>query len=85
MNSGKKEMKKEEKEINIFSHVLVPKARVLSEKEKQEVLEKYKVSLYKLPKILHTDPMVKALNAKENDIIEIERGNSKYYRVVVVE
>jgi DNA-directed RNA polymerase subunit H len=71
-------------EINVLKHKLVPKHRILSEKE--ELLKKYNVSLDKLPKILITDPVVKALNAKIGDVIEIERDfegfKSIYYRVV---
>jgi len=73
-------------EIDVLKHKLVPKHRILSEKEKEELLKKYNVSLDKLPKILITDPVVKALNAKIGDVIEIERDfegfKSIYYRVV---
>jgi DNA-directed RNA polymerase subunit H len=73
-------------EIDVLKHKLVPKHRVLSENEKEELLKKYNVSLDKLPKILITDPVVKALNAKIGDVIEIERDfegfKSIYYRVV---
>ncbi len=70
----------------MLKHKLVPKHRILSENEKEELLKKYNVSLDKLPKILITDPVVKALNAKIGDVIEIERDfegfKSIYYRVV---
>ena len=73
-------------EIDVLKHKLVPKHRILSEKEKEELLKKYNVSLDRLPKILITDPVVKALNAKVGDVIEIERDfegfKSIYYRVV---
>jgi DNA-directed RNA polymerase subunit H len=73
-------------EIDVLKHKLVPKHRILSENEKEELLKKYNVSLDKLPKILITDPVVKALNAKIGDVIEIERDfegfKSIYYRVV---
>ncbi|OYT42154.1 MAG: DNA-directed RNA polymerase subunit H [Candidatus Aenigmarchaeota archaeon ex4484_224] len=76
------------KEIDVSKSELVPKHRVLSEKEKEELLKKYRVTLKQLPRILSSDPMVKLLNAKIGDIIEIERksplgGKVKYYRVVV--
>jgi DNA-directed RNA polymerase subunit H len=74
-------------EIDVLKHKLVPKHRILSEKEKEELLKKYNVTLEKLPKILISDPVVKALGAKVGDIIEIERDfegfKSIYYRVVV--
>ncbi len=75
------------KEIDITKHFLVPKHRILSQKEKEELLKKYGVKESQLPKILASDPMVKAIGAKPGDIIEIERNlfgkKSIYYRVVV--
>ena len=76
------------KEINIFEHELVPKHRIMSEKEVEELLKKYGITKKELPKILITDPAVKALNAKVGDVIEITRkspvaGTTKYYRVVI--
>jgi DNA-directed RNA polymerase subunit H len=60
----------------------------LNEKEKEEVLKKYRVTLKQLPRILSSDPVVKAIGAKPGDIIKIIRkspvaGESVYYRVVV--
>ncbi len=75
-------------EFNILSHKLVPKHEVLSEKEKEELLKKYGITLRQLPRILASDPIVKMLNAKPGDVIRIRRrsptaGESIYYRVVV--
>jgi len=90
-------MKKKEKgevegegEIDIFIHELVPKHRILSEEEKEEILKKYNANLTDLPRILVSDPVVRRLGAKPGDVIEITRksftaGESKYYRVVVIE
>jgi len=66
----------------------VPEHIIINEEEKKEVLEKFKIKPKNLPKILTTDPVVKALNAKEGDILKIIRksktaGTSTYYRVVV--
>lgn len=76
------------KKLNIFEHELVPKHRIMSEKEVEELLKKYGVTKKELPKILDSDPAVKALGAKVGDVIEIQRespvaGVIKYYRVVV--
>ncbi len=76
--------------IDIFTHELVPKARILKEEEVEALLKKYKVTKLQLPKILSKDPMCKALGAKSGDVIEIKRksptaGESVYYRVVVTE
>jgi len=88
----RRKSKKEEVEegIDIFIHELVPKHRVLSEEEKEEVLKRYNAKLMDLPRILVSDPVVRRLGAKPGDVIEITRksptaGESKYYRVVVIE
>jgi DNA-directed RNA polymerase subunit H len=75
-------------EFNILNHELVPEHIILKENEIKEVLEKFKIGPQNLPKILLSDPAVKAINAKEGDIIKIVRksktaGTSIYYRVVV--
>lgn len=74
--------------INVLGHRLVPRHRILTEDEKRELLERYKITVKDLPKILITDPMVKAIGANIGDVIEIERisptaGISYYYRYVV--
>jgi DNA-directed RNA polymerase subunit H len=75
-------------EFNILNHELVPEHIILKENEIKEVLEKFKIGPQNLPKILLSDPAVKAINAKEGDIIKIVRksktaGTSIYYRVVI--
>ena len=77
-------------EIDIFRHVLVPKARILKKEEVEEILKKYQTTKFNLPKILSKDPMCKALEAKAGDVLEIKRksptaGETIYYRVVVTE
>ncbi len=76
------------KKRSILDHVFVPKARVLSEKEVEELLRRYRVTKEMLPRILETDPVVVELGAKKGDVIEFVRnspiaGRSIYYRVVV--
>ncbi len=78
----------EEKTVNIFEHELVPKHRILTEEEKQELLKKYGIELKNLPRIYLKDPAIVAIGGKVHDVIEIARksptaGETKYYRVVV--
>ncbi|MEM5778545.1 MAG: DNA-directed RNA polymerase subunit H [Candidatus Aenigmatarchaeota archaeon] len=77
-----------EKEVNILKHELVPEHMILNENEKKELLEKLKITEKQLPKILTNDPVVKAIGAKEGDILKIIRksptsGIATYYRIVV--
>ncbi|RLI30412.1 DNA-directed RNA polymerase subunit H [Candidatus Bathyarchaeota archaeon] len=82
--------KKAEAGFKIFDHILVPKHEILSKEEAEELLKKYRIKPYHLPKIKDTDPAVKALGAKPGDIIKITRksptaGEAVYYRFVVRE
>jgi DNA-directed RNA polymerase subunit H (RpoH/RPB5) len=76
--------------MKTIKHVLVPEHIKLSESEKKELLDRYKISLNELPRILKNDPAIAHLNVKEGDVIKIIRksdsaGKSIYYRVVVYE
>ena len=73
--------------FKVDKHILTPKHYKLSDKEKQQILEKYNITSKELPKILKTDSAIKELNAKPGDIIKIERksptaGKSFFYRVI---
>jgi len=75
-------------EFNILKHELVPEHVILNEEEKKQVFEKYKIKAENLPKILTSDPVAKAIGAKEGDVLKIIRksktaGSSLYYRIVV--
>lgn len=75
--------------FNILEHELVPKHIILSEEEKEELMKKYGITKPKqLPRILSTDPVIRAINAKPGDVVKIIRksptaGESIYYRLVV--
>lgn len=76
------------RKYDISKHVSVPEHIKLSDKEKEELLEKYHVSLKELPKIAKKDPAIEHLNAKEGDIIKIIRksptsGEAIFYRGVI--
>ena len=67
-------------------HILQPKHTILKQKETDELLEKFNISLVQLPKIKITDPAMPE-GASVGDIIKIERkdegGMHIYFRVVV--
>lgn len=72
---------------DILQHNLVPEHTILSDEEAQEVLEELNVRLDQIPKILPTDPVVKAIGAKLGDVLRITRksetaGIFVAYRVV---
>ncbi|MEM5805419.1 MAG: DNA-directed RNA polymerase subunit H [Candidatus Aenigmatarchaeota archaeon] len=76
------------KEMEIIEHELVPKHELLTEKEKEELLKRYGITLRQLPRIFASDPAIRHLNAKPGDVVKIIRksetaGESIYYRVVI--
>jgi DNA-directed RNA polymerase subunit H len=76
-----------EKEYDILKHELVPEHSVLNDSEKKQLFEKLKITEINLPKILANDAVVKAIDAKEGDVLKITRksptaGVAIYYRVV---
>ena len=76
-------------DVEITKHDLVPKHRILSPEEKEEVMKKYKIKRDKqFPKILKKDPVIKEIKAEKGDLIEIltkspDLGENIYYRIVV--
>jgi len=83
-----------ESRFSVMSHQLVPTHKLLSDKEEQEVLTKYKATKDCLPKIRRTDPCVQSLEAKAGEeirpgrVIKITRKSETAgiyftYRVVV--
>ena len=79
--------KKKIKRISIVKHDLIPKHAKISDKEKQNLLETYKISLRELPKILADDPGLQNLEAKPGEVVKVVRksptaGESIFYRCV---
>ena len=77
-------------DFNPLLHVLSPKYEILSEDQKNELLQRFRVRPYSLPRILATDPAMKALEAKIGDIVKITHGSeisgqAVTYRLVVSE
>jgi len=83
-------VKKKKEEVNILEHELVPQHILLSEEEKEKLLQELNVRISDLPKIKINDPAIRHLNPKPGDIVKIIRksptaGEAVYYRVVVEE
>lgn len=66
---------------------LTPEHRLLSAGEAKKAAKKYDISLDRFPKIVESDPQVRALGAKQGDLIAVHRddptGKYIYYRLVV--
>jgi len=74
--------------VDITKHILVPRHIVLSEKEKEEVLQRYHVTVHQLPKIMTTDPIARHYGLRLGQIVKIIRfsenaGQYVTYRYVV--
>ncbi len=88
--ASKRKRKERVRETSKIDHALIPEHVKLSEKEKNELYKKYNVTPRELPKIFISDPAIRHLDAKENDIIMIKRksptaGESVFYRGVINE
>jgi len=75
------------KKFDVTKHELVPKHVIISEKEKKELTDKYKLSIPNFPRVLVSDPAIGHLKAKEGDIIKVIRpsstaGEAVFYRRV---
>jgi DNA-directed RNA polymerase subunit H (RpoH/RPB5) len=74
--------------FNIFDHEVVPHHNKLTNKEIRSFLINYQIEKHQIPKILETDPAVKAIQAKPGDVLRIVRNpvmgeQGAYYRVVI--
>lgn len=75
------------KKIDASKYVFVPKHSKASEKEKEELLKKYDISLSQLPRISKKDAALADINLKIGDVVKIIRkshtsGEAVFYRVV---
>ncbi|UCH71692.1 MAG: DNA-directed RNA polymerase subunit H [Thermoplasmatales archaeon] len=66
-----------------MDHELVPCHTIISDKEKEELIEKYNITLDQLPKILDTDPVSIFIGAKPGQIIKITRKSHTAKEAVV--
>ncbi len=74
--------------FNIFDHEHVPQHLRLNSREINTFLKQYQIEKHQIPKVLETDPAVKAIQAKPGDVIKIIRNplmgeSGSYYRVVI--
>ncbi len=74
--------------FDILKHKLVPHHEILKEEEVEKLLKVYNIKKENLPRMLTTDPVAKAIGAKEGDVVKIVResptaGTSVAYRLVV--
>ena len=73
--------------FNILEHCMVPEHKILNEKEKEKIYEKYKIMQdSELPEISRFDPIAKVLGVRPGELCEITRSSktsitSKYYRL----
>lgn len=73
--------------FDILQHSNVPKHEILSDSEIEEIFAEVEYEIKQLPKIKSDDPVVKAIDAKEGDILRITResqtaGTFITYRLV---
>ena len=76
--------------ITITNHVLVPKHEKLTEKETQQLFEKYNISVADLPAISKNDVALYGMDVHVGDVIKVTRksptaGIAIFYRGVVNE
>lgn len=68
--------------VDITEHKLVPEHIVLSQQEKQELLDRYRLKPSQLPRIQVTDPMARYLGLKPNQVVKIIRPSETAGRYI---
>ena len=74
----------------IMQHILIPKHKKISEKEKKQLLEKHNITINELPSIKKSDPALSGVDVDVGDVVKIERdsptaGKTVFFRGVINE
>jgi len=69
--------------FKIFDHDFVSKHELLTPKEKEILLQEYKMRLYKFPRILASDPAIIAVGGKPGDVVRVIRKSQTAGKYVV--
>ncbi len=74
--------------FKISQHFLVPQHIKLTEEQKERLLKSFNISIKQLPMIKISDPAIKEMGMRVNDVILIKRKSNTaketdYYRVVI--
>ncbi|TFG21460.1 MAG: DNA-directed RNA polymerase subunit H [Promethearchaeota archaeon] len=68
--------------MDILLHEIVPKHKILTKAETEELLKKYSIKLLNLPRIFSDDPVVEMIGARYGDVIRIIRKSGTMVKEV---
>ncbi|KAJ7972145.1 putative DNA-directed RNA polymerase II [Quillaja saponaria] len=60
--------------VNITKHVLKPKHRVLTNREKQNLLKKYNIEEKQLPRLLQQDAIARYYGLERGQVVKVTYG-----------
>eukprot|EP00042_Codosiga_hollandica_P009368 m.21730 g.21730 ORF g.21730 m.21730 type:complete len:237 (+) comp33101_c0_seq2:117-827(+) len=71
--------------VNITDHILVPKHEVLTDDEKQALLERYKLKEHQLPRLKLTDPVSQYFGLKRSQVVFVwqPRFYFLFFRLII--
>ena len=75
-------MVKEKPKVDILLHEIVPKHKILTKDETEDLLKKYSIKLLNLPLIFSDDPVVEMVGARYGDVIRITRKSETMVKEV---